>query len=269
MAEKKGGIAALSQGRSDVYKVDPRKIKIKQNWNSRDFSDPANIEHVDNLAQSIAAKGVLEALTVFFEDGQAYVSDGECRLRGAMRAIEHYKAPLTTIPVKSEDRYANEADRLANQYTRNTGKPFSAIELSNHFKRLLGLGWTASDIAKKIGISAARVSQVLGLQTLPEPVKAMVTQGQVAASTAVALVKEVGGTQAEKQLSQGWATAQAEGKDKVLPKHIPAMATALEPKEQLKTALRYVLDTSDVKNEGGEVTIRMSEADYDKLNSMC
>src|ERR1700674_5839547 len=105
MAKADTGIKSLAQGRTDVFKVDPRVLVIKDGWNSRDFNDPENLEHVDNLAQSIAAVGVKQPLTVFFENGKCYVSDGECRLRGAMRAIEHYKADLRTVPVQTEDRY--------------------------------------------------------------------------------------------------------------------------------------------------------------------
>lgn len=270
----KGGIASLAEGRTDVYSVDPRKLHVKEGWNSRDFSDPSNITHIDDLAQSIAVKGVLQPLTVYFEDGKAYISDGECRYRAALRAIEHYKSELKTVPVRSEERYANEPERLLNQFIRNSGKPFSAIELSNHFKRLLGLGWQAKDIAGKAGMTQARVSQILGLQTLPEPVKHMIVQGQVAPSTAVALVKEVGATEAEKQLAQGWATAQAEGKDKVLPRHIepvstPGQAWGNAPSQSLKVLVRDAFNESTISEPvDGIVTIRMSEEDYDRINAM-
>lgn len=262
------GIKALAVGRSDIFNVDPRKLKIKKGWNSRDFNDPANLEHVDNLAQSIAACGVKNPLSVYFEQGEAYVSDGECRLRASMRAIEHYKADLKTVPVRTEDRYANEADRLLNQYIRNTGKQFTPIELSNHFKRLLGLGWKATDIASKAGMSQARVSQILDLQTLPEPVKAMVVQRQVAASTAVALVKAEGGSEAEKQLKAGLVAAQAEGKNHVMPKHLPQAqpsAPAFTPTstptiwpsapKQLKAIMKEAFEAATIDNSDENVVL--------------
>jgi ParB family chromosome partitioning protein len=265
-------IKELAVGRRDVFNVDPRKLKIKEDWNSRDFNDPANLEHVDTLAQSIAAVGVKNPLTIYFEKGEPFVSDGECRLRAAMRAIEHYKAPLETVPVWTEDRYANEADRLLNQFIRNTGKQFSPIELSNHFKRLLGLGWKATDIAAKAGMSQARVSQILDLQTLPEPVKAMVVQKQVAASTAVALVKAEGGSEAEKQLKAGLEAAQAEGKTKVMPKHLPqAQPTPAAPAftpvatpaiwpstpapKQLKAMVKEAFEASSIDNSDDNVVV--------------
>ena len=46
----------FAEGRTDVYKIDPRKLRIKEGWNSRDFSDPANMEHVKTLAASTLAR---------------------------------------------------------------------------------------------------------------------------------------------------------------------------------------------------------------------
>jgi hypothetical protein len=33
------GLRSISEARSDIYKVDPRKIHVKAGWNGRDFSD--------------------------------------------------------------------------------------------------------------------------------------------------------------------------------------------------------------------------------------
>ena len=251
------GIKSIAQGRSDIFHVDPTKLKIKEGWNSRDFNDPANVEHVDSLAQSIAAVGVKEPLTIYFDKGEAWVSNGECRLRATQRAIQVYKADVKTIPVRTEDRYANEADRLLNQFIRNTGKPFSQIELSNHFKRLLGLGWQAKDIAKKAGMTPARVSQILELQTLPEPVKDMIVARQVSASTAVALVKNEGGSEAEKQLKAGLEAAKSEGKTKVMPKHLTNGTGTVN----IRTALKDAFEYADIDNSEEEFVVIKFPAD--------
>ena len=63
----KTGLASLSQGRSDLFNVDPRQLHIKQGWNNRDLTDPSNIEHIDMLARSIAEIGVKKALVVYWE----------------------------------------------------------------------------------------------------------------------------------------------------------------------------------------------------------
>src|SRR6266436_5949072 len=112
----------LSEGRTDVYKIDPRKIQVKAGWNNRDLSDPANQEHIDNLSKSIAEIGVKRPVIIFMENDIPYIEDGECRLRATMLAIER-GADIKTIMAMSSERHANEADRIFSQIVHNQGKP--------------------------------------------------------------------------------------------------------------------------------------------------
>lgn len=170
----------LSEGRTDIYKVDPRKLVIKQGWNSRDFNNPDNLEHIKMLALSIAELGVKRPLSISMEDGAPYVTDGECRLRATLMAIEN-GADIKTIPVVNEDRFANEADKLFSQIILNSGKPLNAIEQGRVFKRMVGFGWSQKDIAAKSGISGGRVSQILELQTLPISLQQFIIEGKASA----------------------------------------------------------------------------------------
>jgi len=249
---KTTGLASLAEGRSDMFRVDPRKINIKAGWNGRDMSAPENQEHVDQLARSIAEVGVKEPITVYWENNQAYVSDGHCRLLGAMRAIEHYKCEtLKTILVKSEDRHSNEADRIFSQILRNSGKPFTQLEQAKVFKRLLDLGWQQQDIAKKAGLSNGRVSQILDLLTLTEAVKNMVIAGQVSPTMAVQTVKAASTpTAAEEALKNGWATAQAAGATKVKPSHMEG-----EVKINVAKAVKDAFEYADVDDSDDEVVV--------------
>lgn len=257
------GLKSLAEGRSDMFRIDPRKLKIKDGWNSRDFNDPSNADHIDMLAKSIASVGVKEPLTVYWDDGVAWISDGECRLRGAMRAIEVYKAEIKTVPVKTEDRYASEAEKLFSQSLRNSGKPFTPMENAKLYKRLLDFGWAAKDIAEKQGISQSRVSQVLSLLTMPEEVKALVTAGTVSASMAANSIREAAGDgkAAAATLQAAAANAAAEGSTKVRPRHVGK-------KESVKTVVRDIFNGCHIdlgNEEAGIVIIRMSANDYATL----
>ena len=261
MSEKKTGLASISEGRSDIHRIAPSNIHIKAGWNSRDFKDAANIEHVQMLAQSIAEVGVKEPLTVNWEDGKAWLEDGECRLRATLYAIEFLKADIKTVPCKVGERYANEADRLFSQQLRNAGKPFTALEQAKLFKRLLDLGWNQGDIAKKAGMSAARVSQILDYNTMPEGVKVMVQNGQVAPSTAMQVVKAEG-SNATAALQQGLATAQEAGKTKVTAAHVAAATSGVPTgnatigtKVNVKAAVREAFEYADIDDEDNEVVI--------------
>jgi ParB/RepB/Spo0J family partition protein len=217
---EKSGLASISQGRSDIHKINPRLICTKVGWNGRDFTDPENIEHVEKLAKSIARVGVKEPLTVYFEHDRAWLSDGECRLRAVLLAISN-GADIKTIPVKADDRYGNDADRLFSQIVRNSGKPFSPMEQANVFRRLLEFGWEEAEIAEKSGISLSRVGQVLALLCLPEPIKKMVAAGKVSASLAQKVTAGAGtANEAVQTLQTGMAVAKKAGSKRVAPKHL-------------------------------------------------
>lgn len=264
MSDKKSGLASISEGRSDIHSVNPRHINVKMSWNGRDFNDPANVEHVDMLAKSISEVGVKEPLTVTWEDGKAWLIDGECRLRATLRAIDVYKAEIKTIPVKSESRYANEADKLFSQILRNSGKQFSAMEQANVYKRLVDMGWQQGDIAKKAGVSPARISQVLDLLTMPEPIKQMVVKGEVSASLAVATLKDHNPQSATQLLQDAVVTAKAEGSSRAMPKHMdaPQAAPASAPKPAraprnpgVEAAVKEAFEYADVDDSNDEIVV--------------
>lgn len=261
-----GRIRDFAEGRGDLLRIDPRKINVKPNWNSRDFNDPANIEHIESLSLSIAEVGVKEPLRIYLEDGKIWLTNGECRLLATMAAIGR-GVDIKTVPAIAEDRYSNEADRVFSQISSNAGKPFSALEQAKVYKKLLDLGWMAKDIAAKAGISNARVSQVLDLLTLPEPIKQMVTNGQVSATMAITAVKEHNPEQAVKVLQDAVVEAQSQGRTKAKPSDAPAEAKP--PQNKLKSIIAEAFEYSDVDNNDDEFCIiKMPIEHWEKIKNL-
>lgn len=205
--------------RKEFYQIDPRLLKIKDEWNSRDFSDPANIAHVEELAKSIAENGVREPLKVYLEGETPYVTNGECRLRAVMLCIER-GIDVKAVPVLAEDRLANEADRLFTQFISNSGKPFGPIENARLFKRLLDMGWQQNDIAKKTGFSGGRISQLLELLTLPPVLQKFIIEGKASATMVLNVFKKHNGdvALAVAELSGAVQVAESQGRKRAMPK---------------------------------------------------
>jgi ParB/RepB/Spo0J family partition protein len=216
----KMAIKDIAKGRSDLYKVDPAIIQMKDDWNSRDAADPANKDHIAMLKASIKEMGVKKPLVCYQEkDGIVYVTDGHCRLT-AVRELIAEGVEIKLVPVMVEDKLSNEADRIFSQIVHNAGKPLTVIEQGRVFKRLIALGWDQTGIATKAGITQSRVSQVLKLQTLPEKLQRYIVDGKVAATLVLELWKkhneDVDKVIAE--LEGALANAEAAGRKKVLPK---------------------------------------------------
>lgn len=216
----KSGIQGLATGRSDLFRMDPNLIVVKDDWNARDFSDPDNIAHVHHLKESIRAVGVLEPLTVYIEDGQLILTNGESRLR-AVRELIAEGVEIKTIPVQAEPRHASEADKLASQIVRNSGKPFTALEQAQVYTRLIGLGWTEKDIAARAGLTVERIKQILSLNQVPAYSRKQVKSGKVSATVVQRIVaKAKTPKEIDKAVKEAVAAATAEGRKKAGPRHV-------------------------------------------------
>ncbi len=260
-AKKQGGIKDISLGRQDIFRLAPEDLHVKDGWNSRE-ENPELDEHIDMLARSITSEGVKDPLTVYWEDGKAFVSDGHCRRRAVLRAIELYGAEIKSVPVKTEDRYSSEADRVFSQIVRNSGKPLTPYEQGKVFKRLLALGWTEADIISKSGLSNTSVSKVLSLQAAPEPVQAMVRSGEVSATLAISVVRHADEpAQAVENLQAAVETAKAAGKSRATAKHLPKTA----PRTSLKEELRDLIDGATRTDGEGIVSLAFTSAEHQRL----
>lgn len=254
-----GGIKDVALGRSDIYRLAPLDLHVKDGWNSRETDDPSNAEHIDNLARSIAEVGVKEPLTVYWENSRAWVSDGHCRLAATLRAIEVYGADIKSIPVKTEDRYTNEADRVFSQIVRNSGKQLTPFEQGKVFLRLLDFGWTEKDIATKSGRSQTWVTNCLRLQAQPEEVKSMVRAGVVSAHLASSVAKDsADDAKTVETLNHAVETAKAAGKTRATAKHVGRP----NPHAELKAAF----GRANMERTVDSVVIRMSTDDYAKVS---
>ena len=254
-------IKDISNGRTDVYKIAPADLHIKEGWNTRDITTPENVEHIEQLSRSIAEIGVKEPLKVVWEDNKAYITNGHCRFEAIKLAIKN-GAEIKSVPVLVEDRFANEADRIFTQIASNSGKPFTQLEQAKVFKKLLDLGWSQKDIAAKSGMTGGRVSQILELLTLPESVKVMVANGEVSASMAMQTVKTEGDA-AVKTLNSAVEAAKSEGKKRAMPKH--AGERGPSPLKVVKDVIESAFSDGRFDDSEEMVTISFPEADWQKI----
>src|SRR5216684_201267 len=198
---KTTGIAQFSQGKSEVFKIDPRLLVIEINWNTRD---------------------------------------------------------------DSAERYANDADLILNQVISNSGKPLTIMEEARVYKKLLDMGWQQGDIAKKVGKSNGRISQILSLLEMPASVQAQVSAGAVSASLAQSVVKAAETpAQASQALTEAVAVAKKEGR-KVKPSDVG--------NKNGMTVIKDAFENSEIDNseedKEGIVFITMPLEDFQKIREL-
>ena len=266
-------IKDIANGRSDLYRVDPKLIQIKEGWNSREANDPANSTHVDELAASIREVGVKKPLVCYMENEVVYVTDGHCRLQAVMHLIEE-GVEIKTVPVMVEDRHANEADRIFSQIVHNAGKPLTSLEQAKVFKRLVDLGWAQKDIASKAGITGGRVSQLLELLILPAILQKYIIEGKASANMVLQLYKKHKQNIDETimELNGAVKVAEESGRKRAMPKDTAeggAKKEVSEARQSLKNYLKELVATAyadeRVDDTEAMVTITFSEADWAEL----
>jgi ParB/RepB/Spo0J family partition protein len=265
--EKQGGIRGLSSNRSDIFHINPLLLNIKSGFNCRNFDDVENRNHIEDLAASIATKGVLKPLMVYKENEKLWISDGECRLLATLHAIDHLGASIETVPTQIEARGINEVERVASQVNHNSGKQLTALELSDNVKRLLAFGWNGDKITKETGISQQRQYTLLDLAGVPEEVKTLIKAGEVSPSLARKTVKAKG-KDAAQILKNAVVVAKANDRKQAAPRDIETPLVEAPPKKmspQRKMSfvietIRHLFDNADIINQDdGAVLVKFKE----------
>lgn len=143
-------------------------------------------EEITGLAQSIRETGcILQPLLVRRDGNLLVVLDGERRLRAARLA------GLTHLPVIIEKETLSAEKILHRQLVLDAQRVgLSPMERAKAIGLLMKeSGWSAREVAVKLGVSPANVSKLLALTVLPADVQTAVANGKVGMSTAYELAK--------------------------------------------------------------------------------
>ncbi len=209
----------IAEGRKDLYMMDPEKLVEDPGWNVRKSGTELDA-HIRWLADSIKEKGVQEPLTIWMNGDIPTVTNGHCRLL-AVKLAKKEGAEIKTVPVRVEERYASEGDRILSLITRNSGRPLTPLETSEVLRRLVAYGWSAAEVSKKTGYSVGQVGNLLKLSSLGPELTKPVEQGKVSATLVVEQVRTLGETKAAKEIGDAIDRATRKGKKRATKKDLP------------------------------------------------
>lgn len=212
----------------DLYQVPIGELHIIEGFNVRTNGTEYR-EHIEGLAKSITENGFYQhkplAGYVAVIDGKQTVciTDGHCRFQAAQEAIKQ-GAEIKSLPVVVSPKGTTMEDLTVALVTSNSGKPLTPYETGLVCKRLISFGWEEKEIAKRLGVAAQRVGDLLTLVAAPKSVRSLVMAGTVSASQAIDTIKKHGDKAPEK-LAAGAEKAAASGKRKATRKHIDEKPT--------------------------------------------
>lgn len=228
---------------------------------------------LDELANSIAAKGVIQPILVRPDPksgGKYQIVAGERRWRASKRA------GLKTIPavVKQIDELELLEVGIVENVQRSDLNPMEEAEAYGALIKRFGR--TQESLSESVGKSRAHIANTLRLLKLPESVREMVRHGEMTAGHARAvLASESPETLAEAIVSKGLSVREAEA--------LAKKGLAVDVKSPGKTADEKDVDTAaleaditrslglvvDIRHseKGGE--LRIKYRDLEQLDDVC
>jgi ParB-like chromosome segregation protein Spo0J len=231
-------------------------------------SNPDNIrldrpevrDHIRALADSIKEVGFIRTrpLTVRMTGDRVLIEDGNCRLAAVYLAISE-GAEIKTLPCLSEAPMTTAADRTLNMLLANSGLPHTPLEYLAAVKRLLSYGWTDTDIAKRLGRSRQWLANLINLGEAGDDVHALVTEGAVSSTQALALVRQHGSDAAQVIRDAQHRTGRAH----VSGKHLRAATPAPEPERNSVTPAPEEAETPDLRTAARTVLACWDTGDLD------
>lgn len=230
---------------------------------------------LEDLAASIRERGILQPIIVRNMPGLVDVYEiiaGERRWRAAQRAGLH---DVPVILVEADDRAALEIAIVENVQRAD----LNALEEAAGYDQLMSeFGYSQSDLAKVIGKSRSHVANTLRLVKLPEPVRVLLSGGQLSAGHARALLAVADPeAMARRILDEGWTVRDIErqAQKEAAGDASPAKPRAKTEKDPDTRALEKVLEdvlglkvSIDHKpSGGGKVTITYQT--LEQLDGLC
>lgn len=229
--------------KNDMWMVKVSSLTIMDDFNVRSKNE-AYFAKVREIADSIKANGFYShkpfACLVMKNSGDEVIAvyDGHTRYDGLQLAISE-GAAVERVPVVVAPAGTTLEDITVGLVTNNSGDKLEPLALGVVCKRLIGYGLDNTTIAKRLGMTPAYVGSLLSLIGAPKKIRDMVSDGKVAATLAVDVLRSEG-EHAVAVLESGFETAKVAGKTKVTKKNIVKQSAVTAPRKP--TVLELGLD---------------------------
>ena len=224
---------------------------------------------LDELAQSIAERGVLQPILLRTDGAGFQIIAGERRWRAAQRARLH------TIPAIVREIDAGSTAELA-LIENIQREDLNAIEEADGYRQLIKRhGHTQEALARVVHKSRSHVANLLRLADLPEPVRQALTRGDISMGHARAVAASPDPEALTREIvAKGLSVRQAEARAKRAKRGAGELVlTERKPDADLAALERQLGDMLGLKvnvvhkGKGGAVTLHYST--LDQLDMIC
>jgi ParB family chromosome partitioning protein len=227
-----------------TYLLGVDELYVEIGYNIREIDQT----HVEEFRDAYIAGEHLPPLAVQVTEQGIKIIDGHHRYYGAKLAQD----AGYDIRLECKDFVGSEADRIAFMVTSSQGRALEPLERAAAYQRLINQGWEPAQIAKKVKRSITDVENHLALLTSGDELIALVKNKEVAATTAVALVREHGasaGRVAKTELEK----VKAAGKKKLTKAAAMTQFSAKQSRQLVELLAKHCQAEQD--EEGARVTL--------------
>jgi len=173
----------------DMFKVDPRIVKIRPGHNPRTVFDP---DKLASLKASILKNGVREPITIVKDEDAIYLVDGERRHRCVLELIgEGYGDQFLHIKATVQPQTRSKpVDLLLTAMVKNQSDPLVPLDLARGVERfIVDFQWTVEEVADHLGHSANHIRDLLKLLTATPAIQDMLQNGQAKMTEVIQAVR--------------------------------------------------------------------------------
>jgi hypothetical protein len=218
----------IAESKKGLFAIDPTLLSIEPGFNER-----INYGDIDQLADDIAANGLETPFKIRKLEGSEtiFIVHGHRRHRAITEKLipqgrwHNEDGSVKPVDCYAEARGTTDFDRLAGQLSSNTGLAYNLLEKAAGYKRLLEMddSLKPADLARRFGESKQAVSDALRLSREGSAkLHKAILNGTMAASTAIAIIKQAGTDHAAQDALLASALTASNGTGHVMPKHIPS-----------------------------------------------
>lgn len=196
---------------SKTFKINPKLIEFEDGFNCR----PIDRDHVESLKATKRAGGDWPPVYLRVDDGRVIAVGGHHRtVAGCELVDEGFDIMIDAVQFRGSD-----ADRIVHMLTSAQGLPVTPLQAGQQYRKLVAFGWDVKKISDHVGKTPAYVGSMIHLAESNTDVQRMVEANEVAAHTAVKVVRKHG-EKAGAVLAGELTKAKASGKGKVTAKTI-------------------------------------------------
>lgn len=161
---------------------------------SNPFQPRTNFENIEELAENILKHGLLQPITVYFNDVDAkyYLIAGERRLRAIKLLFEKGELTNPLFKVNLIENLLTNDDKkilatLENTYREN----MTVIDTANNAASYVANGMSYSEVAALFGVGKTVISRYMRIAKLPMAVQTILNTNEVKSPNKIELLAEI------------------------------------------------------------------------------